>query len=83
MNIQNISNILSEIENIKNEIVSFCEKENKKNKSGIICPACGSFNNRIINSRENYDKFRIRRRECLDCSNKWNTEEIISDYGCY
>lgn len=59
------------------------ESDNQQDgNSGIICQKCGSSNNKIINTRDSLESFRVRRRECLACGNRWNTEEIITDKGC-
>jgi transcriptional repressor NrdR len=42
------------------------------------CPACGSLNNRVVNSRLTSDETSIRRRrECADCSGRFTTYEHI------
>lgn len=75
---KSLQNILQKIEEIKNEISAY----DYKCESGIICPECGIFNNVVINSKENKIGFKIRRRMCLKCGNRWNTVEIITEMGC-
>lgn len=74
-----IQNILSKIDDIKDDISML--KKQTDFQSGMICPKCGSLNNTIYNTRENKQNFRIRSRKCLDCENRWNTLEIVTDFG--
>ncbi len=42
------------------------------------CPACGSLNNKVVNSRLTSDEASIRRRrECIDCTGRFTTYEYI------
>ncbi|MCX7014389.1 MAG: transcriptional regulator NrdR [Candidatus Sumerlaeota bacterium] len=42
------------------------------------CPFCGTIEDRVVNSRETQNGESIRRRrECLNCSKRWTTFEII------
>ncbi len=42
------------------------------------CPFCDGSNDKVVNSRETKSGDSIRRRrECLDCSNRWTTFEEI------
>ncbi|MBO5682984.1 MAG: transcriptional repressor NrdR [Clostridia bacterium] len=42
------------------------------------CPACGSLNNKVVDSRPMTEGNSIRRRrECLDCQKRFTTYEII------
>ncbi len=44
----------------------------------MICPACGSSNDRVLDSRASSDGFEIRRRrECGDCNYRFSTIERI------
>ena len=44
------------------------------------CPVCGVDNDRVIDSRASHDGAAIRRRrECLACSNRYNTLERADD----
>lgn len=76
---KDIQDILSKIEEVKNDISGLKNKTDYIN--GVVCPKCGSFSNKIFNSRETEEKFRIRRRKCLDCENRWTTVEVITDLG--
>lgn len=38
------------------------------------CPDCGSENWRVVDTRPT-EKGRRRRKECLDCGNRWSTIE--------
>ncbi|MCL2037907.1 transcriptional regulator NrdR, partial [Candidatus Saccharibacteria bacterium] len=40
------------------------------------CPKCGHDNSKVIESRDTGDAVR-RRRECLDCGNRYTTYERI------
>lgn len=75
-----ILSIVGELGKISEQITAFEGKAN--NSSGIICQKCGNSNNKIINTRDSAEGFRVRRRECLNCGFRWNTEEIITDKGC-
>lgn len=75
-----ISKILKETKNIE-ESIGILEIEQKR-YSGIICPKCGSVENKVTNVRNNED-FKIRRRKCIECGHGWNTEEIISNRCMY
>ena len=44
------------------------------------CPNCQASNSKVIETRHSEDYTR-RRRECLECSNRWTTCEI--DLGTY
>ena len=44
----------------------------------MICPECGYNDSKVIDSRPAESKIR-RRRECLECSNRFTTYEIIED----
>ena len=42
------------------------------------CPFCGSLNNKVVNSRLTPDEGSIRRRrECLDCAQRFTTYEYV------
>lgn len=71
----NTQEILSKIEEVKTDILNLEAQADYKN--GIACPNCGSFNNTVVDSRENKHGFRIRSRKCIDCANYWKTIEII------
>ena len=44
------------------------------------CPYCGADNDRVIDSRASQEEFTIRRRrECLDCKNRYTTYERLED----
>ena len=44
----------------------------------MICPACGSSNDRVLDSRASSDGFEIRRRrECTECNYRFSTIERI------
>lgn len=44
------------------------------------CPFCGKTNSKVIDSRPTDDSNSIRRRrECLDCCNRFTTYEIIEE----
>jgi len=44
------------------------------------CPFCGSFDNRVIDSRESKDGLTIRRRrKCLNCSKRFTTYERVEE----
>lgn len=72
---ENIQDILSKIEEVKNDILNLEEKSDYRN--GIACPNCGRFNDTVVDSRENKNGFRIRSRKCIDCAKYWKTIEII------
>ena len=76
-----ILDILVGIESLKSSIENLDEKYIKK--SGIICPKCTSHNSHVTDTRESTDNFKVRRRECYHCGFKWNTEEIVSNRGCW
>lgn len=42
---------------------------------GNICPSCGRDYSAVVSTREKSGK-RIRRRECIGCSTRWNTIEV-------
>jgi transcriptional repressor NrdR len=44
----------------------------------MICPECGFNDSKVIDSRPAETKIR-RRRECLECSGRFTTYEIIED----
>jgi len=44
----------------------------------MICPKCGSRNDRVINSRTSHDAVR-RRRVCNGCNDRFSTIEISCD----
>lgn len=74
-----IQDILSKVKEIENDISAL--KYQTDYISGVICPKCGSSNNGIYNSRENKIGFRIRSRKCFECGERWNTAEIVTDFG--
>ena len=42
-----------------------------------VCPHCGSYRNKISDTRNSSDgSTRIRTRLCLDCNEKWRTAEV-------
>lgn len=44
------------------------------------CPFCGSYNNRILNTRQTKDGAVRRRRECYHCGKRFRTfEEVWTD----
>jgi len=44
------------------------------------CPFCGEIDNKVIDSRLSKNSLEIRRRrECLDCNNRFTTYERIED----
>ncbi len=44
------------------------------------CPFCGSFDNRVIDSRESKDGLTIRRRrKCLNCNKRFTTYERVEE----
>jgi transcriptional repressor NrdR len=46
----------------------------------MLCPHCGSPNNRVINSRDAQNGTAIRRRrECLNCGERFTTFEMIEE----
>lgn len=46
----------------------------------MICPHCGSPNNRVVNSRDAQNSTAIRRRrECLNCGERFTTFEQIEE----
>jgi transcriptional repressor NrdR len=46
----------------------------------MICPHCGSANNRVVNSRDAQSGTAVRRRrECLNCGERFTTFETIED----
>ncbi|MBN1475680.1 transcriptional repressor NrdR [Candidatus Sumerlaeota bacterium] len=46
----------------------------------MICPHCGSSNNRVVNSRDAQNGTAVRRRrECLNCGERFTTFETIED----
>lgn len=74
-----IQNIIKKIDDVRSDLSSL--KKQTDYNSGVICPKCGSLNSTIYNSRENEQHFRVRSRKCLDCENRWNTLDIVSDFG--
>jgi transcriptional regulator NrdR family protein len=44
-----------------------------------VCPKCHSVAVKIIDSREEADGTRIRRRKCIICGKRWSTREIHLD----
>ena len=46
----------------------------------MICPHCGSPNNRVVNSRDAQNGTAVRRRrECLTCGERFTTFETLED----
>jgi transcriptional repressor NrdR len=46
----------------------------------MLCPHCGSPHNRVVNSRDAQNATAIRRRrECLNCGERFTTFETIED----
>ncbi len=45
---------------------------------GILCPSCGSDENRVVDTRDIVGGIR-RRRSCLDCGKRFNTFEYTED----
>lgn len=41
----------------------------------MTCPWCGSEKNKVTDVRQNTVETIRRRRECLECRNRWTTEE--------
>lgn len=74
-----IQDILHKIDDVKRDISSL--KKQTDYKSGLVCPKCGSVRNDIYNSRKTKEQFCLRRRECLECGNRWSTVEIVNDLG--
>lgn len=83
------NNVLNDIRSLKKYVkkllckLDYCDKLESQIKdltrSGIVCPMCGSFQNRTIESKiKNHDE-RVRRRECLECGERWNTLEILKE----
>jgi transcriptional regulator NrdR family protein len=46
---------------------------------GIRCPYCGSAQTKVIDSRKIMGGVR-RRRECIDCTERHSTVEVIQQY---
>lgn len=46
----------------------------------LVCPFCGSDNFRTIDTR-NLEKYTgwFRRKECMECHQRWNTFEVLED----
>lgn len=45
-------------------------------RGAVVCPKCGQFNSRVIDSRGFAQRRYIRRRrECLDCQSRYTTYE--------
>lgn len=43
----------------------------------IRCPSCGEADNKVYNTRPIQDQYVVwRRRRCLECGNRWTTEEV-------
>ena len=43
----------------------------------MICPKCGGYDSRIVDSRHHMEKnVKYRRRECLECGTRYSTHEI-------
>lgn len=76
---KDIQDILHKIEELRDDVMSL--KKQTEYKSGFVCPNCGSYNNRVTNTRESVNGFKVRRRTCITCDNRWNTTEIITDFG--
>lgn len=76
---KDVQDILHKIEELRNDVMSL--RKQTEYKRGLVCPNCGSYNNRVINIRESENCFKVRRRVCCVCDNRWNTTEIITDLG--
>ena len=40
------------------------------------CPKCGATTSKVV-STEQFRKWRTRRRECLECGERFTTKEVI------
>ena len=47
---------------------------------GVRCPACGSFDDKVVDSRQADDGTSIRRRRaCIDCGRRFTTFERLEE----
>lgn len=45
----------------------------------MICPGCGSYGIKVVDTMPGDDSHIFRRRKCLDCGIKFRTVEIIGN----
>lgn len=44
------------------------------------CPKCGNFEDKVMNVRsKEHETIIRRRRECLNCKNRWTTYELSAE----
>lgn len=51
------------------------------NYAGIPCPACGQTSSDVAETRPRSKGVIYRRRECLNCGNKFTTTETLASLG--
>jgi hypothetical protein len=47
----------------------------------IACPRCGQYASKVVDSRPSADGGIFRRRECLACQQRYNTEETLQPHA--
>lgn len=67
--------IMGDLEMLQEDVKKLL-KDKEIYKSGVICPNCKCDSNLTIDTRLD-NGFRVRKRECKRCRNRWKTIEIV------